>query len=266
MIDKPKANKKLGQHYLNNQTTISDICNDFDGEYDQIIEIGPGPATLTGELAKKDTPLLLIEKDSRFIEILEQLSPKPEILNVDALELDIDSVLAEKNKSNVWLVSNLPYNVGTPIMLRYMKAPKIKFMTLMFQKEVAQKIYLPLFGEKRIHKEMNSLHVLVAAYFDIDLLKKVPPGQFSPPPKVDSAVVSLKRKESPIVSLEEWEKFEGFLRKLFSNRRKQIQTVLKSYFEKSKLIEVFGQTGILGTLRSEKLSFEEVITLYRKLV
>ena len=84
MIDKPKANKKLGQHYLNNQTPISDICNDFDGKYDQIIEIGPGPATLTGELAKKDIPLLLIEKDTRFIEILEQFT-WPEILNEYAL-------------------------------------------------------------------------------------------------------------------------------------------------------------------------------------
>lgn len=266
MIDKPKANKKLGQHYLNNQTTISEICNDFDGKYDQIVEIGPGPATLTGQLAKKEKPLLLIEKDTRFIEILEQLTPEPEIINEDALELDIDEILAEKNKDNVWLVSNLPYNVGTPIMLRYMRTTRIKYMTLMFQKEVAQKIYLPLFGEKKMNKEMNSLHVLVAAYFDIDLLKKVPPGQFSPPPKVDSAVVSLQRKENPIVTLEEWDKFEGFLRKLFSNRRKQIQTVLKSYFEKSKLIDVFEQTAISGTLRSEKLSFEEVISLYRKLV
>ena len=75
--EKPKANKKLGQHYLNNQTTIDNICNDFNGLYDSILEIGPGPATLTKNLSKKNKPLILIEKDERFVEILSSLIPAP---------------------------------------------------------------------------------------------------------------------------------------------------------------------------------------------
>ena len=146
---KPKANKKLGQHYLNNQVTIDKICHDFEGKYDIILEIGPGPATLTKDLVKKDKEVFLIEKDERFIEILKNLVPTPTIFNEDALEFDLENKLNGRESSIIWLVSNLPYNVGTPILIKYMQVPQIKYLTLMFQKEVAQKVYLPLFGEKK---------------------------------------------------------------------------------------------------------------------
>ncbi len=263
--NKPKANKKLGQHYLNNQTTIDHICEDFSGIYDSILEIGPGPATLTNNLVKKNKPLLLIEKDERFIEILSQLSPSITIFNVDALEFSIEEKLSELNFSDTWLVSNLPYNVGTPIMIKYMQVPQIKFLTLMFQKEVAQKVYLPLNGEKKMHKEMNSLHALINNYFEISLLQKVPPGQFSPPPKVDSAVISLKKRPSPQIGWDEFKQYEGFLRKLFSNRRKQLGSVLKNFYDKELVVSKFDDLNIEITRRAETLLFEEVISIYLEL-
>ena len=264
-IEKPKANKNLGQHYLNNKETIKSICHDFMGEYDQIIEIGPGPATLTTDLVTLGRPLTLIEKDDRFLDLLNELSPAPKIFNEDALEFNGENYLSKNTKDKIWLVSNLPYNVGTPIMLKFMKFDAIRFMTLMFQKEVAQKIYLPLFGEKKYAKEMNSLHVLVNNYFEISLLRKVPPGQFSPPPKVDSAVVSLRRRENPTISLSEWTKFEQFLRNLFSNRRKQLTTVLKNYYEKKHLTNTLDSLNIAPTLRAETLTFDQVISLFKTL-
>ena len=263
---KPKANKKLGQHYLNNQNTIENICNDFSGMYDIILEIGPGPATLTKELVKKNKEVYLIEKDERFIEILENLEPRPKIFNVDAIEYDLNkSVDFSKKNQKIWLVSNLPYNVGTPLMIKYMQFPQIQYMTLMFQKEVAQKIYLPLFGDKRQNKDMNSLHALVNNYFEIRLLQKVAPGQFSPPPKVDSAVLSLTKKENPAISSTDFVKYEQFLRKLFSNRRKQLGSVLKNFFDKDIVIKTFDSLGIELSRRSETLSFEEVVSLYQQL-
>tara|TARA_B100000886_G_C20399492_1_gene481895 strand:+ start:431 stop:1231 length:801 start_codon:yes stop_codon:yes gene_type:complete len=264
-MTKPKANKKLGQHYLNNQKTIDKICNDFAGQYDLILEIGPGPATLTNLLSTKNKKLILIEKDERFIDALSSIQPMPTILNVDALDCDINSVLTEAGNPNTWLVSNLPYNVGTPIMIKYMQIPQIKFLTLMFQKEVAQKIYLPLFGEKRKCKEMNSLHALINNFFKIRLLTKVPPGQFSPPPKVDSAVLSLEREDNPTIGWQDFTKYENFLRKLFSNRRKQIGSVLKNFYAKDLMIEKLKEVEIDYTRRSETLSFEEVIQIYKKL-
>ena len=128
---------------------------------------------------KKNKSVYLIEKDDRFIQILEKQGLCPKIFNVDALEFDLNKSVDFQEDQKVWLVSNLPYNVGTPLMIKYMKFPQVQFMTLMFQKEVAQKIYLPLFGEKKKSKEMNSLHALVNNYFEISLLQKVAPGQFS---------------------------------------------------------------------------------------
>ena len=119
----PKANKKLGQHYLNNQDTIKKICHDFVKDASAIIEIGPGPATLSKELASSKLPFYMIEKDERFLEILNQLIPRPTIINADALELDFSTEIFDKNLNidNFWLVSNLPYNVGVPIMLKSIK-------------------------------------------------------------------------------------------------------------------------------------------------
>ena len=262
---KPKANKKLGQHYLNNSQTIKNICSDFPNQYDLIIEVGPGPATLTRELIKKEIPIMLIEKDERFIDVLNKLEPRPLILNTDALTFDITDTLTKFNSNSAWFVSNLPYNVGTPIMIKYLQISKIKYFTLMFQKEVAQKIYLPLFGEKKSAKEMNSLHALVNNYFKISMLQKVSPGQFSPPPKVDSVVLSFERKESPIIPLKDWKAYEDFLRKLFSNRRKQLFSVLKNYYEKNKIKKILEQLDVNTNARAETLGFEKVISLYELL-
>ena len=135
-------------------------------------------------------------------------------------------------------------------MLKFLKHPEIKFCTLMFQKEVAQKIYLGLFPAKKQSKEMNSLHALCANYFDISLLKVVPPEEFSPPPKVDSAVVSLTRKSCPKVPLESWNSYEKFLRVLFQNRRKQMGKNLKGIISKDQMNEL----GISPERRAETLS------------
>lgn len=263
---KPKANKKLGQHYLNNTNTIKNICADFNGQYDLILEIGPGPATLTKFLVEKKHPVVLIEKDERFVEMLNALNPAPQIFHVDALEFDVEQMLQELNSQHTWLVSNLPYNVGTPIMIKYMQVPQIKYLTLMFQKEVAQKVHLPLFGEKKMKKEMNSLHALVNNYFEISLLQKVPPGQFSPPPKVDSAVISLKKRNNPIIAWSEFNQYEEFLRKLFSNRRKQLGSVLKNFFDKDIVVKVFENLNIENSRRSETLTFSEVVDIYQNLI
>ena len=255
----PKANKNLGQHFLNNQETIEKISNDFEGKYDAIIEVGPGPATITAPISKKGKPLFIIEKDKRFVEILEKLDYQ-EIFFEDALEFDLNNQIFSKSEAikNYWFVSNLPYNVGTPIMLKFLKHPEITYCTLMFQKEVAQKVYLGLYPKKKQLKEMNSLHALVTNFFDVSLLKVVPPEEFSPPPKVDSAVISLVRKNSPRVSLEDWGPYEKFLRVLFQNRRKQMGKNLKGFISREQLTDL----GIAPKRRAETLSLDEVYKLY----
>lgn len=262
----PSPNKNLGQHYLNNQTTIEKICEDFNGLYDGIIEIGPGPGTLTKTLSKKSHPLILIEKDLRFAEILSNLSDRVKLHQGDALNINQEDIFSEHSTSNAWwLVSNLPYNVGTPIMLKYLQWENINYFTLMFQKEVAQKVCIDMFGEKQKKKEMNSLYALVATFFDINHLINVPPSHFSPPPKVDSAVVSLTRKKNPALPLKSWESYERFLRVLFGQRRKQIGKILKQISTQENLEQVFEKTNIASNLRSERLTLNQVHDIYLSL-
>jgi 16S rRNA (adenine1518-N6/adenine1519-N6)-dimethyltransferase len=134
-------------------------------------------------------------------------------------------------------------------------------MTLMFQKEVADKVF-PFSTTKNF---MSSLLVLSQSYFDCKLLCKVPPGAFTPPPKVDSAVLTMMRRETPLVPLNEFRKLEKFLRILFSQKRKQLGGVLKSSFDANHIASVFEELKIPLSIRAEALSLEQVLDLYRKL-
>lgn len=245
-----KANKDLGQHFLKDQNIISKICSDHGRETCGILEIGPGPGVLTNHLAKLKRPYHVIEKDSRFEEILSSILTPDQITIGDALNekllfFDI-----------TWLVSNLPYNVASPLLVKFLKLKNIKFMTLMFQKEV---------GNRILTHEMNSLGALSQNYFEISILCQVPPGAFSPPPKVNSIVLSFKRRENPKVPLEQFDKFEKFLRTLFKMRRKQMGNVLKSDFEKDKVAKALNEINIKISERAENLTLENVIDLYERL-
>lgn len=263
----PLADKSLGQHFLRDQNIIGKICRDFPDEAKAIIEIGPGPGILTESLALRskaeDIPFFVIEKDERFPVYLEQFIKKDQIHMGDALALSLSDFIKEKNiaQKNVWMVSNLPYNISTPLLINFLQTPEIKYMTLMFQKEVADKVF-PFATTKNF---MGSLLVLSQVYFDCQLLCKVPPGAFSPPPKVDSAVLSMKRKENPLVPMSEFKSLEKFLRLFFSQKRKQLGGVLKSSFPGPLLEASFQQLQIPLTIRAEALTLEQVIALYRNL-
>ncbi len=129
-------------------------------------------------------------------------------------------------------------------------------MTLMFEKEV---------GNRILTTDMNSLGALSQNYFEISTLCQVPPGAFSPPPKVNSIVLSFKRRENPKVPLEQFDKFEKFLRTLFKMRRKQMGNVLKSDFEKDKVTKALNEINIKISERAENLTLENVIDLYERL-
>ena len=263
-LELPLANKSLGQHFLKDQTVIKKITSDFSGCAEAIVEIGPGPGILTESLAlrakEENLPFFVIEKDDRFPEYLRQFIDDAQITMTDALAVNLSAFFAEKKIADkkIWLVSNLPYNISTPLLINFLKAPEIKFMTLMFQKEVADKVF-PFSTTKNF---MGSLHALSLCYFDCELLLKVPPGAFSPPPKVDSAVLTMKRKETPLVPLEEFAVFEKFLRLLFAQKRKQLGGLLKSSFPLEIIESSFSALSIPLTIRAEALTLEQVIALY----
>lgn len=262
MAKLPHANKDLGQHFLRSDKVIQRIINDHQGLYDVIVEVGPGPAILTEHLAKLEKPLYVLEKDSRFKEKLSEFVSEDHIFMGDALSFDWNHFI-ENNQlqgKKIWLVSNLPYNIGTILFVNFLQIKEISLMTLMFQKEVGDKTYLR--DEKN---QMNGLLFLSLNYFESKQLIKAPPGCFAPPPKVDSVVVSYKRLGSPKLDIAEFKRLNQFTRALFAQKRKQIGSVLKSHFDPEKLLNAFERSGISRTLRAESLTQEQIYKLYNAL-
>jgi len=256
MFKAPRPNKDLGQHYLIDQKVIQNIISNHAGKYSAIVEVGPGPAVLTTHLAQKNVPFEVLEMDQRFAEYLKPILDSAQIHWGDAMQLDLSAII--KN-DNTWLVSNLPYNISAPLTVKFLILPKIKYMTLMYQKEVAQKIFY--FG-KHSDTTMNSLMALCQNYFKVSLLTKVGRGAFNPPPEVESAVLSFERRDNPIVPISEFKSYEKFLRLLFSQKRKQIGNVLKTNFKIEDISAVFKELNIALTVRAEALDLELMQKMY----
>ena len=192
------ANKGLGQHFLldlNITRRIARAAGDLAGK--PVIEVGPGPGGLTRALLEAGAdPLIAIEKDARFLPLLEPLVEWSEgrlrIVHGDALEVDEAALLGRRPAGRapaVHIVSNLPYNVGTPLLVKWLKAGAWRGdMTLMFQKEVAQRIVA-----KPGDDAYGRLAVLAQARCDARLEFTVPARAFTPPPKIASAVVAPDR-------------------------------------------------------------------------
>lgn len=256
----PTANKELGQHFLRDQKVITSITQDFKDVADVIVEVGPGPGVLTEGLSKHNLPFYVIEKDERFPEILQNYVPTENIFLTDALKFDWNDFLKrdELKDKKIWLVSNLPYNISAPLLMQFMRIPQIKFMTLMFQKEVGEKTY----HRQNEKNQMSSLLALSQTYFKTKMLCKVMPGAFSPPPKVDSVVVSYERLETPEISFNEFIPYEIFLRHIFSQKRKQLGSVIKPLMTAEKLEDLWKKTEVLPTVRAEGLTMAEVHKLF----
>lgn len=254
----PMANKSFGQHFLNSPTVINKITSPLPEGVDCIVEIGPGPAVLTPHLAKYNVPLFVIEMDERFVELLAPVVGAENIYRQDALLFDWQKFLNEKGFKSIWLVSNLPYNVSVPLTLSFLRIPEITHMTLMYQKEVAQKI-LP--NDPR--NAMGSLHSMCLSQFELKHVVYAPPGAFVPPPKVDSQVLGFKRKSRPDIPLDQIDEFEKYLRLAFGQRRKQLGGILKNDWGAEKTTEKLSKAGIDPQVRAEALTYEQVLKLFR---
>ncbi len=257
----PKADKNLGQHFLIDQNVINKITTNFVSDAEVIIEIGPGPGVLTQKLSKSSKPFYAIELDRRFDEILSPILDDGHLIFTDALHFDWESFIKEKGLADkkIWLVSNLPYQVSSQLFILFLQIPQIKYLTLMFQKEVAEKICPP----QAKKNSMSSLMSLGQNYFALKPLIKAPPGCFRPQPKVDSLVLTGVRKENPEVPLESFVKFESFVRLLFSQKRKQLGSVLKRKY--SNISEILAKLDIDTQIRAEALDQKRVIALFESI-
>ena len=218
-----KPKKKLGQNFLHYKNIISSIINKANVEDEDIIEIGPGPGILTESILKnKAKSLLVIEKDNSFEINLKKIKNNYKG-NFDYLINDvIDFDFKTLTKKNYKFVSNLPYNISVPFILKMIKIRRLipwKEMILMVQKEVAERITADI-GTKNYGR----LSIMVNLNNDVKKLLNVKPSSFTPRPKVDSTVIKISPKNKHINVNDEV--FEKIVKVCFSQRRKKVKNNL----------------------------------------
>jgi len=222
------AKKSFGQHFLldlNVTRKIARLAGPLEGE--TVIEVGPGPGGLTRALLEAGAArVIAIEKDPRFADLLQQLAAVADgrltVIEADALGADEASLVTADPVSKVHVVANLPYNVGTPLLIKWLTGPFTpSSMTLMFQKEVAQRIVAGVGDD-----DYGRLAVISQACAVCRIAMTLPARAFTPPPKVESAVVRLDpRSDRP--SAARRAKLETVTRAAFGQRRKMLRASLK---------------------------------------
>ena len=252
------AKKKLSQNFILDLNLTNKIINLSDGIKDNtIIEIGPGPGSLTRSLFLNGAQkVIAIEKDKRFIEALKILNTatnnKLFIENEDAMNIDLKDIIYKYDIENAEIIANLPYSVATKLLLNWMPFPKnVKKMTLMFQKEVAERI-----TASPGSKKYGRLSIIIGLMADAKIIMNIPSTAFKPKPKVDSAIVQIKPKLTNI----DFNKkiLEEITRVLFNQRRKQIKSTLAKFGDPIKICELL---NIDPRLRPEQITLEQ----YKKL-
>lgn len=254
------ARKSFGQHFLfdlNLTRKIARLAGPFDGRV--VIEVGPGPGGLTRALLEAGARVIAIEKDPRFLPILADLSDAADggltVVQGDALAIDEAALVADHApECSARVVANLPYNVGTPLLIKWLTGPFTpEAMTLMFQKEVAERIVAAPGSAA-----YGRLSVIAQATCQASMALTVPARAFTPPPKVDSAVVTLKvRAERPSQAV--LDALQTVTAAAFGQRRKMLRSSLKSLGGEALCAAV----GIDANLRAEAVPVEGFLELAR---
>lgn len=252
------AKKSLGQNFLLDLNLTGKIARSAgDLSRTTVIEVGPGPGGLTRALlAHNAKRVIAIERDERCLNALAEVSAhypgRLEVISGDAMKTDFAALAA--GAEDVKIVANLPYNIGTELLLRWLTVtdwpPFYSSMTLMFQKEVAQRIVAT-----RDDDAYGRLGVLAGWRTKSHIIFELPPQAFTPPPKVTSAVVHIVPRANPLEA--DGTTLARVTEAAFGQRRKMLRQSLKGIGGERLL----AATGIDGTRRAETLSVEEFIAL-----
>jgi len=256
------AKKSLGQNFLLDLNLTSKIAR-LAGDLSKcdVLEVGPGPGGLTrGLLAEGARKVLAVEKDSRAIAALDEISAiypgRLEVLNADALEIDP----LERLTPPVRIIANLPYNIGTELLVRWLTPPSWppywSSLTLMFQREVAERIVA-----QPGSKKYGRLAILSQWRTRANIVMELPPEAFTPPPKIHSAVVHFEAL--PKARFEADPKvLERIVAAGFNQRRKMLRASLKA--AAPEIEDRLNAAGIKPTDRAEQISVEGWCALARE--
>lgn len=258
--------KALGQNFIVNPNICPQMAEiSGAGAGVGVIEVGPGIGVLTAELAKLADKVVAVELDSRLPEILSETLAdfdNVKLINDDIMKIDLHKLIEEEFPNmEVVVCANLPYYITSPVIMRLLEERlPITAVTVMVQKEAAQRICAPVGS-----RQSGAVTVAVNYYSEPAMKMKISAGSFMPPPKVDSAVITLKIREEPPVKVESEELFFKLVRAAFAQRRKTaINSIASSLaLPKSQVGTAFAEAGIPGNARAEALTMEQFADIER---
>jgi len=254
----------MGQHFLKNKSVLKRIARAIDPQKkDLVIEIGAGKGALTSFLVQRAGKVVAREKDRHLVSLLGKKEiPGLEILEGDALRVDFCKI-AEKNPGfNVKVAGNIPYSISSPLLSKILEEKEIlSECTFLLQKEFAERLCAGP-GSKKY----APISILFQIHFSLSLLFTVKPESFSPPPKIQSALVSLKKRDQPLFSIENEKAFQEFLKGSFRHRRKTLYNNLISLdYEPLLLKRAFEKFGLEKSIRPEQLPIHRFVHLFQNI-
>jgi 16S rRNA (adenine1518-N6/adenine1519-N6)-dimethyltransferase len=258
--------KAFGQHFLASRPILRKIVEAIAPEKDDlVIEIGAGKGVLTFPLAERAGKVIAVEKDKALIPFLmENKKDNMVVLHEDILRLDLGKLVAGEPAfcDRVKLAGNLPYAISSPLLFKVLDNKGLfSACVFLLQKEVAGRL-----GAGPGSKNFAPLSILFQRSFDVRLCFTVAPGAFSPPPRVQSTLVSLTRRPSPLFPVADEDRFRRFLRASFAQRRKTLLNNLKSAPYPLDLVqESFHHLSIKENVRAEDLSIAQFADLFATL-
>lgn len=253
--------KRLGQHFLKAKRSISKLIDGGDVQKtDIVVEIGPGKGVLTEILLEKSKKVIAIEKDSSLIPFLsEKFEKEIKEKRLEIIEGDILDFNPEDLPKKYKIVANIPYYITGAIIKLFLESKnQPEKMVLMMQKEVAERIVC------RDGKQ-SILSLSVSLYGAPKYLGKVPARDFSPPPQVDSAIISIEEISKKNVKNIDEKHYFDFLKKLFNSRRKTLMKQLSLVSEKDKIKDILNELNIKENERAENLTQKEILLIYKKI-
>lgn len=244
-----RPKKSFGQHFLHREDIAEKIANSliYTDKYDLIVEVGPGQGMMTKYLTEKEQNLIAIEADRDLIMPLSMTFPTLNVIHKDFLKVKLENVTT----GQFALIGNYPYNISSQILFKMVEYRQlIPEMVGMFQKEVAQRV-IAAPGSKTY----GVISVLVQAYYEGKYLFTVDKGAFNPPPKVQSGVIRLVRRDIEDIPCD-YSLFKRIVKATFGQRRKMLRNTMKQFIKDAEVLkEEFFQE------RPEKLSVQDFIDL-----
>jgi 16S rRNA (adenine1518-N6/adenine1519-N6)-dimethyltransferase len=218
--------KGWGQHFLVDRNILNKVIRAARVEgKDVVLEIGPGLGEMTLALARQAERVIAVEIDPKLVTILEKKvrdCPNVEVVKSDILRVDFNKLLNQE-KGPVKVVANLPYQISTPLLFRFIESREVfSTFTLMLQKEVAERMVAP-----PGRKEYGPLSIFMQMFLDLSIHFLIKPSAFFPPPKVESAVIHMTWKDKPMVEAGDEEWFKKIVKGCFGYRRKTLNNALK---------------------------------------